>query len=128
MLHGPVIAKPFRLAAERDLHPVAEGPQGGDLVEPNALKAPPFGVRDHRAGDALAVLQLLAVELDDLAEDGLQHARLDLMEGAEVAEVFVAAWEMGEQVGEGGDAELGEPFAASRSDASKKLDAALQFR
>src|SRR5206468_551759 len=106
VIHRPVIAVPLRLAAERDLLTIAHLADDHERIEPdagnafalrigddnaNALPASgnAFALRigDDNAGDAPAVVQLLAVDLDDLALHRLQDAGFDLFHAANLREI-----------------------------------------
>ena len=122
MVHRPVIAIPLRLAAERDPLSVADFADDHQRVEPDAGDALPLRIGDDNAGDAPAVGQLLAFDLDDLALHRLQHAGFDAVNGPHVGEIVVGAREVEDQLADGADAELGQQLGARRPDALEELD------
>src|SRR4051812_9933902 len=71
MIHLPMVTEPFRLAAQGQALPIPKAANSAGLIEPDGLDAFPLLVRNDHADDPPAIRELLAIEFDNFAVDGL---------------------------------------------------------
>src|ERR1041384_1969778 len=109
------------------MKPVANLPQNAELIEPGPLDTFALVVGNNDAHDPPAVRQLLAVNLDDFAGDGLQLAGAEFADAADISQVIVGARKVEDQIADGVDAELGKQVGARWADALEILHGLRQI-
>src|SRR5262249_34319614 len=110
IVHLPVPTVPARLAGDRHPLPETKAIRNVRLVEPDALEAILAAVAEHDADDGHALVGFAPFHLDNLAVHGLHAGRIELRDGPNVAQIFVGAREVKQEVADGFDAEALEKF------------------
>ena len=114
------------LAADEDLGPGAKGVYQIALIEPGGPDAAGRVREDGVRRRALGADRALG-HLGDLCKDGLLHAKLELSDLADVAEVVVSYGEVVEEVAHGIQLETAEFRKVGRRDAPDARDVVGEF-